>query len=167
MALPLTDQTEPVLVTRLRCRPSMDIDQEIEDLAIEAGHHIRIDRLEDRRDPGRMNTRTDLEETHEDSRSTTKTLHKTTNDAHEFPTKISIAPRLLLSYAMMIKTDVPRRDQEQEAGHPTDKIVEETDMDEGDSQGETIGTEVVEMRTVDLTPMETVTCTVGMQRTCQ
>jgi hypothetical protein len=51
----------------------------------EAGPHTQ--QLEDPRDPATRSTQTDLEETHEDSRSITKTPNQTTNAVPEYPTK--------------------------------------------------------------------------------
>ena len=67
----------------------MDIDPEIEigDPTTEAGPRILIDSLEARKELERRNIPIDREETHEDSKSTMKTIRRTTTVAHEFPTK--------------------------------------------------------------------------------
>jgi len=64
-----------------------EIEIEIGHLATEVGPHILIDSPEGQRELGRRSIPTDLEETHEDSKSITKTPHKITSIAHVFLTK--------------------------------------------------------------------------------
>jgi SUMO ligase MMS21 Smc5/6 complex component len=169
MALPLTVQTETVLVNPIRCPRGMSTTPEIEtgDLETEVGPRILIDNTEARRELERRNTPTDLEETREDLKSITKMLHKTTSVAPVLPTKTWIEfQHLLRIFDTMIAIDMLRREHEPGAGHRTDQIVEWIVMDVVDSQEEMTGMEVVEMMTADSILMEMGT-TVGRHRTCQ
>jgi hypothetical protein len=65
----------------------IDLEIEIGDPATEAGLHILIDSPEGRKELERRSIPTDLEQTHEDSKSITKMPHKITSVAHAFPTK--------------------------------------------------------------------------------